>query len=334
MVVLVYLVVLVTRTNLFFLFFFCFAKLKICFFSFILHSPAFLSKQIAQLKSHLIDKNAPFGVDLLLPQVGGNARKTNSDYTSGKLPELIDIIIESGAKLFVSAVGIPPRWAVDKLHKAGIAYMNMIGAPKHVEKALAAGADLICAQGGEGGGHTGDVATSILIPAVVDLCRGRVSELTNGPVHVVAAGGIFDGRGLAMALAYGAAAVWVGTRFVCASEAGAPPRHQRAILDAGFHDTVRTVIFTGRPMRVLKNPYIMNWEESRQQEIQELIASGVIPYTVDVDDKESAGEKEEGGLPKGPSGEQGQVSYCFIIACSVFNSFSTLCSKRLNFDHY
>jgi NAD(P)H-dependent flavin oxidoreductase YrpB (nitropropane dioxygenase family) len=272
------------------------------------NSPAFLSKQIAQLKSHLVDKNAPFGVDLLLPQVGGNARKTNSDYTSGKLPELIDIIIESGAKLFVCAVGVAPRWAVDKLHKAGIAYMNMIGAPKHVEKALAAGADIICAQGGEGGGHTGDVATSILIPAVVDLCRGRVSELTNGPVHVVAAGGIFDGRGLAMALAYGASAVWVGTRFVCASEAGAPPRHQRAILDAGFHDTVRTVIFTGRPMRVLKNPYIMNWEESRQQEIQELIASGVIPYTVDVNEKEKDGDdKEEGGLPKAPSGEQGQV---------------------------
>jgi hypothetical protein len=57
-----------------------------------------------------VDKNAPFGVDLLLPQVGGGARKTNSDYTEGKLPELIDIIIESGAKLFVSAVGVPPRY--------------------------------------------------------------------------------------------------------------------------------------------------------------------------------------------------------------------------------
>ena len=61
-------------------------------------------------------------MDLLLPQVGGNARKTNKDYTEGKLPELIDIIIESGATLFVSAVGVPPRWAVDKLHAAGTDY--------------------------------------------------------------------------------------------------------------------------------------------------------------------------------------------------------------------
>ena len=63
---------------------------------------------------------APFGVDLLLPQVGGSARKTNYDYTDGKLPELIDIVVESGAALFVSAVGVPPIWAVEKLHAAGI----------------------------------------------------------------------------------------------------------------------------------------------------------------------------------------------------------------------
>jgi NAD(P)H-dependent flavin oxidoreductase YrpB (nitropropane dioxygenase family) len=94
--------------------------------------------------------------------------------------------------------------------------MNMIGAPKHVKYALAAGCDIICAQGGEGGGHTGDVATSLLIPKVVDLCKSHKSILTNKPVMVVAAGGIYDGRGLAMSLALGASAVWVGTRFICA----------------------------------------------------------------------------------------------------------------------
>jgi hypothetical protein len=89
------------------------------------YTPKFLKAQIEELKSNLKDKNAPFGVDLLLPKVGGGARKTNKDYTNGQLPELIDIIIESGAKLFVSAVGVPPRWAVDKLHKAGIPCMNV-----------------------------------------------------------------------------------------------------------------------------------------------------------------------------------------------------------------
>jgi len=254
------------------------------------YTPPFLRKQIAALKSFLKDKTAPFGVDLLLPQVGGSARKTNYDYTDGKLPELIDIIIEEKAKLFVSAVGVPQRWVVDKFHAAGIPVMNMIGAPKHVKKALAAGVDIICAQGGEGGGHTGDVATSVLIPKVVDLCRSAKSPLTGGPVYVVAAGGIFDGRGLAAALCWGAQAVWVGTRFVCAKEAGAPPRHQQAIIEADYHDTVRTLIFTGRPLRVLKNEYILHWENERQQQIKELTTKGIIPVMHDLEERTAKNE--------------------------------------------
>ena len=112
------------------------------------YTPKFLKLQIKNLKDYLVDKNAPFGIDLLLPKVGEGARKTNKDYTDGKLPELIDIIIESGASLFVSAVGVPPRWAVDKLHEAGIPCMNMIGAPKHAKYAIDAGCDIICAQVG------------------------------------------------------------------------------------------------------------------------------------------------------------------------------------------
>merc|ERR1712023_87250 len=111
------------------------------------YTPDMLKEQIAELKEHLDDKNAPFGVDLLLPQVGGSARKTNYDYTKGKLNELVDIVIESGCKLFVSAVGVPPKAVVDKLHKHGILYMNMIGHPKHVKKCLEIGVDIICAQG-------------------------------------------------------------------------------------------------------------------------------------------------------------------------------------------
>jgi len=149
--------------------------------------------------------------------------------------------------------------------------------------------DIICAQGGEGGGHTGDVATAILIPKVVDLCKGHKSPLTGGPVHVVAAGGIFDGRGLAAALTWGASAVWVGTRFVCSKEAGAPPRHQATIIKAGYHDTIRTLIFTGRPMRVIKNDYIMSWENDRQKEMKELLSQGVLPYTKDVEERTKKG---------------------------------------------
>jgi len=246
------------------------------------YTPNMLRMQIEELKEGLKDKSAPFGVDLLLPKVGGGARKTNKDYTGGKLPELIDIIIKSGAKLFVSAVGVPPKWAVEKLHAAGIPCMNMIGAPNHVKYALEAGCDIICAQGGEGGGHTGEVPTSILIPKVVDLCKGKVSQLTGEPVMVVAAGGIFDSRGMAMALCLGAQAVWVGTRFVVAKEAGAPPAHQKAVVDAGYSGTIRTIIYTGRPMRVGKTPYIMDWENNRQDEIKEEASSGRLPAEKDI----------------------------------------------------
>jgi NAD(P)H-dependent flavin oxidoreductase YrpB (nitropropane dioxygenase family) len=84
-----------------------------------------LREQIDELKEGLKDKNAPFGVDLLIPQVGGSARKTNYDYTHGHLDELIDVIIQSGVRLFVSAVGVPPRNVVDRLHKANIPVMSM-----------------------------------------------------------------------------------------------------------------------------------------------------------------------------------------------------------------
>lgn len=245
------------------------------------YTPEMLREQIDELKSFLHDKNAPFGVDLLLPQVGGSARKTNYDYTKGKLNELVDIIIESGAKLFVSAVGIPPKAVVDRLHSHGILYMNMIGHPKHVQKSLDAGADLICAQGGEGGGHTGDVPTTLLIPTVAKLCRGKKSPMTGQPVQVVAAGGLYNGQTVAAALMLGASAVWIGTRFILADEAGAPEAHQEAVRTASFDDTVRTIIFTGRPLRVRKNAYIQNWEDNRAQEIKELTAKGVIPVEHD-----------------------------------------------------
>ncbi|KAI8808373.1 2-nitropropane dioxygenase [Cladochytrium replicatum] len=259
----------------------------------VFYTPKILRQKIQELKSFLNDKNAPFGVDLLLPQVGGNARKTNKDYTQGELPELIDVIIQEKAKLFVSAVGVPPKWVVDKLHANGILYMNMIGSPKHIGKCLEIGADLICAQGGEGGGHTGEVATSILIPACADALKGKISAYTKQQVPLIAAGGIFDGRGLAMALSLGAEAVWVGTRFVNAKESGAPPLHQQNIIKAGIHDTIRSTIFTGRPMRVLKTEYIADFEENRLAEIKELQAKGVIAIEHDLTKKVMDGKLEQ-----------------------------------------
>ncbi|CAG7935990.1 unnamed protein product [Penicillium nalgiovense] len=247
------------------------------------YTPEMLREQVAELKSYLHDKNAPFGVDLLLPQVGGSARKTNYDYTKGKLGELVDIIIQEKASLFVSAVGVPPKAVVDKLHGAGILCMNMIGHPKHVQKALDVGVDIICAQGGEGGGHTGDVPTTVLIPTVAKLVQGKKSPLTGQPVQVIAAGGLFNGNSVAAALMLGASAVWIGTRFILSDEAGAPTAHQEAVRTSNFEDNIRTIIFTGRPLRVRKNPYIVNWEENRHDEIKQLTSKGIIPVEHDME---------------------------------------------------
>ena len=136
---------------------------------------------------------------------------------------------------------------------------KMVGHPKHVEKALDAGCDLICAQAGEGGGHTGDIPATILIPACVDLCKNRTSPLTGKPVYVIGAGAVYDGRSLAANLAWGAQAVWVGTRFVASEEAAAPKAHKEALIGAGYEDAITTLIYTGRPLRVRRTPYVEDW---------------------------------------------------------------------------
>jgi len=242
-------------------------------------SPTALRKEIRFTKE-LLNPGKGFGVDLALPQVGGDARKTNYDYTHGALPELIDITIEEGASLFVSAIGLPPKWAIDKLHAAGIPVMNMIGAPHHAVKAVEAGIDIVCAQGTEAGGHTGPIATMALVPQVVDVVRGKKNYF-GSDVLVVAAGGIFDGRGLAAALALGAAGAWVGTRFIGSEESSASPMHRKNLLKARSVDTTTTIVYTGRPARVMRTPYLKNWED-RNDEVVKLTSEGKIPYKLDV----------------------------------------------------
>ena len=133
--------------------------------------------------------------DLLQPRWALQSLPTLlQDYTGGQLGALVEVMLSERVPLFVCAVGVPPRWVCDKLHANGTVIMNMIGKPKHAVKALASGVDIICAQGGEAGGHTGDIATLVLVPQVVDYCR-QYEKDTGKRVLVTAAGGIYDGRG-------------------------------------------------------------------------------------------------------------------------------------------
>lgn len=161
--------------------------------------------------------------------------------------------------------------------------MNMVGHPKHAKKALDAGVDIVCAQGGEGGGHTGDVPNSILIPAVVDVARLYKPKMLKGETAlVVAAGGIYNGRSLASSLMQGAAGVWVGTRFVACTEAGCSEQHKESVVSARFEDTMRTLAVSGRPLRVRRNEWIHKWE-AQPEKIKELTEKGVVPIEYDFD---------------------------------------------------
>ncbi|HEY1632293.1 MAG TPA: nitronate monooxygenase family protein [Rhizomicrobium sp.] len=198
----------------------------------------------------LTDK--PFGVDLLaaVPE---------------SLERTADIIIEGGAKAFISGLGVPPPHLVKKFHDAGLKVMNVNGTVKHARSAQAGGLDAVVAQGTEAGGHTGRIAGMALIPQIVDAVK----------IPVIAAGSIVDGRGLAAALALGAQGVWIGTRFIASREAHAGGLYKQVILDARDEDTIVTRSYSGKPMRVFANEWTADWEK-RPQDIQKFPAQAIL----------------------------------------------------------
>ncbi|MGE0046772.1 MAG: NAD(P)H-dependent flavin oxidoreductase, partial [Hyphomonadaceae bacterium] len=169
-----------------------------------------------------------------------------------------------GASSFVAGLGVPMP-IMEKLKKAGLKVMVVCGAVKHAVKAEQAGCDAVICQGGEGGGHTGLVGTLPLVAQAVDAVK----------IPVVAAGGLYDGRGLAASLALGAQGVWMGTRFIASEEAHAGQMYKDVIVEAKDEDTVRTRCYSGKPMRVLKNSYVDDWER-RPDEIQQFPMQAMI----------------------------------------------------------
>ena len=206
-------------------------------------------------------------------------------------------MIECRVRLFVSAVGLPPKWAVNRLHEGGVLYMNMVGHPKHALNAAKLGADLVCAQGGEAGGHTGDIPTMILIPAVCEAVKGIKSPFTGEQCQVIAAGGLYNGNSLAAALMLGASGVWIGTRFILSEESGSPTFHKNAVQTADHGDIIRSTIFTGRPIHSRATPYLRRWEEERRAEMLELQAKGIIPVQHDLETRPEDDEVLEGSMP-------------------------------------
>ncbi len=175
----------------------------------------------------------PFAVDLLTAM-------------PGSMTEQVQIIIDGGATAFVAALGVPTE-VIEQCHRADVLVVNMCGKVDHAVRAVDAGCDLVVAQGTEAGGHTGQVATMPLVPQIVDAVGDRVP--------VVAAGGIFDGRGLAAALSLGADGVWVGTRFIATPEARGVLGYKDKLLASREDQTTVSRAYSGKTMRVVRNSY-------------------------------------------------------------------------------
>ncbi|MFD5826285.1 NAD(P)H-dependent flavin oxidoreductase [Lentzea sp. NPDC060358] len=180
---------------------------------------------------------APFGVNL---------RADAHD-----APERIDLLIRE--KVGVASFALAPKPdMIAKLTDADIVVIPSIGAARHAEKVAKWGAHAVIVQGGEGGGHTGGVATTLLLPSVLDTVD----------IPVVAAGGFFDGRGLAAALAYGAAGIAMGTRFLLTRESTVPDAVKQAYLQRDLNGTVVTTCVDGLPHRVLRSDLVEHLEKT------------------------------------------------------------------------
>lgn len=194
-----------------------------------------LAGEIAAVKAMT---SKPFGVDLLTA-------------FPDSLTKNVELLIEGGASTFVAGLGVPAN-VIELCHQHGVLVVSMCGRVEHAKRARDAGCDLVVAQGTEAGGHTGLVATMPLVPLIVDA--------VGADIPVVAAGGIFDGRGLAAALALGADGVWVGTRFIATPEARALPGFRESILATAEDGTTISRAFSGKTMRVLKNDTTARYE--------------------------------------------------------------------------
>jgi len=193
-----------------------------------------LEKAIVEVKGRT-DK--PFGVNLRADAADAPAR--------------CDLLIEYGVKVASFALAPKPE-LIAKLKEHDIVVIPSIGAAKHAKKVASWGADAVMIQGGEGGGHTGSVPTTLLLPTVLDAVD----------IPVIAAGGFFDGRGLAAALSYGAAGVGMGTRFLLTQDSTVPDAVKQRYLAADLNGTVVTAKVDGMPHRMLRTDLVDSVEES------------------------------------------------------------------------
>lgn len=193
-------------------------------------------------------------LDTAILEVKGRTDKpfgVNLRADAGDAGKRVDLLIRHGVKVASFALAPKPE-LIARLKEHDLVVMPSVGAAKHAVKVAGWGADMVMVQGGEGGGHTGPVPTTLLLPTVIDAVD----------IPVVAAGGFFDGRGLAAALSYGAAGIGMGTRFLLTSDSSVPEAIRRQYLTFGLDGTVVTTKADGMPHRLLRTEFVNGLEET------------------------------------------------------------------------
>ena len=253
------------------------------------HSPKNLAMELEWIENEVGDK--PFGVDLLLPTkfVGSDRGGFDADELDARIsqehrkflddlldqhevpplppditlpPEfavgyekqrdVIELVFQHKISLIASALGPPPSWMIEMGRQHGVKVAALAGTVEHARRHVEAGVDIVVAQGYEAGGHTGTVSTMVLVPEVVDAV---------GPIPVLAAGGIGNGRQLTASLALGAQGVWTGSVWLTTEEAETHPVVKEKFLKATSSDTVRSRSLTGKPARQLRSAWTDAWDD-------------------------------------------------------------------------
>jgi NAD(P)H-dependent flavin oxidoreductase YrpB (nitropropane dioxygenase family) len=236
--------------------------------------------------SHLFEK---YGLPVPAVEPGGSGRAAGAlGVTAAGAGELIDVSLAHPIRLIASALGTPPPVMVSKARAAGVPVAALVGTAEHARRQAAAGVDLIVAQGTEAGGHTGEIATMVLVPEVVDAVA---------PLPVLAAGGIATGRQMAAALALGASGVWCGSVWLTTEEAETLPAVKEKMLAASSRDTIRSRSRTGKPARQLRSAWTDEWEGpdspgSLPMPLQMVVAEGAMRHIGKVADGGHDGARE------------------------------------------
>jgi enoyl-[acyl-carrier protein] reductase II len=245
-----------------------------------------LRKQIRLCRT-LTDQ--PFAVDILFAEVKSDPAERDALRYTANVQQIIDVTLQEQVQVIVSGLG-NPAGIIDRAHSQGATVMSLCGNVKQARKLVAAGVDVIIAQGHEAGGHTGRIGTLTLVPQIVDAVG----------VPVLAAGGIADGRGLLAALALGADGVWMGTRFVASVEAYAHVNYKNKIVEIDEEGTTVTRCHSGKPCRLIRNRFTDSWVGRENEILPFPLQSMRVGFKL-AEQARYEGKVEEGGLACGQS---------------------------------